>query len=100
MIEPISNRAPEASPSVTRERPAAAGVDGGHGDDDPVRRERPVQRLENSLRPLRIPSHETRRYRFFPVISAHLRSGQLELTLKLLKPKVSGVALVDTISAP
>jgi hypothetical protein len=28
------------------------------------------------------------------------RSRQLELTLKLLKPKVSGVALVDTISAP
>jgi hypothetical protein len=40
-------------------RPAAAAVHGGHRHDDPVARERPVQRLENSLGTLRTPFHET-----------------------------------------
>ena len=68
VIEPISNRASGGQSLGDSEgRPVAAAVDGGYGDDDPVARERPVQCLEDCLRPLRIPFHETRRYRFCPV---------------------------------
>ena len=52
------------SPGDSEHRPAAAAADSGHGGDDPVPRKRPVQRLESSLCPLRIPFHGTRRYRF------------------------------------
>lgn len=43
------------------ERRLAATADSGHGDDDPVPRKRPVQRLENSPGPPRTPFHDTPR---------------------------------------
>ncbi len=67
----LEPRALGQSLSGSERRPAAIALDSGHGDDDPVPRKRPVQRLENGLRPLRIPFHGTRSYRF-PGISAEI----------------------------